>query len=64
MPKKITEKDTKEVTKVIIKIKDRDTKDGTRHRTFTKEDHGENFRELADQFAETNKYLVIDKVFE
>jgi hypothetical protein len=72
-PKKTTEEKvenlekstaTKDITKVIVKIKDIDVKGGIRHRTYTKEEHGDKFQELAEEFCEMNKNVVIGKTFE
>jgi hypothetical protein len=72
-PKKTTEEKvenlekptaTKDITKVIVKIKDIDVKGGIRHRTYTQEEHGDKFKELADEFCETNKQHVLGKTFE
>lgn len=69
-PKKTTEekieepKTTKDITKIIVRISDRDVHGGIRHRTFTKAEHGEKFVELADTFCDTNKHSIIGKTFE
>lgn len=50
--------------KVTIVLSNRNTRDGQSTRVFDEATHGADFAKVADEFAETNKHLVISRTDE
>ena len=63
IPEKETKKSSK-TSKVIFIINDRDGKDGKSQRVFDEATNGEDFKELADSFAESEKRSILERIDE
>lgn len=46
---------------VVFKVKDNNKKEGYHVRVFSHAEHGENYKELADEFEKTNTHQVLPK---
>ena len=57
-------KSTKKTGKIIFIINDRDGKDGKSQRVFDEETHGEDYKDLADSFAESEKRSILERIDE
>jgi hypothetical protein len=57
----IEDKESGDVSQVTFQVRSRDVKGGIAHRVFNVEKHGEKFKELVDEFAESNKDLIVHR---
>ena len=61
----VTKKSSKkEVSRIIFTIKDRDEKNGVATRVFDEDTHGEDFKDVADSFAEAEKNQILSRTDE